>query len=40
VGALVLARWEGDLDRAQLKAELDRGPGAAETLVLASVEED
>lgn len=27
VGALVIARWEGDLDRAKLKAELDRGPG-------------
>jgi aerobic C4-dicarboxylate transport protein len=26
VATLVLARWEGDLDRAQLKAELDRGP--------------
>ena len=27
VGTLVIARWEGDLDRAKLKAELDRGPG-------------
>jgi aerobic C4-dicarboxylate transport protein len=27
VGALVIARWEGDLDRERLKAELDRGPG-------------
>jgi aerobic C4-dicarboxylate transport protein len=27
VGALVIARWEGDLDRDKLKAELDRGPG-------------
>jgi aerobic C4-dicarboxylate transport protein len=27
VGALVIARWEGDLDRDRLKAELDRGPG-------------
>jgi aerobic C4-dicarboxylate transport protein len=27
VATLVLARWEGDLDRAQLKAELERGPG-------------
>ncbi|MBS0334234.1 MAG: C4-dicarboxylate transporter DctA [Proteobacteria bacterium] len=26
VGSLVIARWEGDLDRARLKAELDRGP--------------
>jgi aerobic C4-dicarboxylate transport protein len=28
VGALVIARWEGDLDRGHLTAELDRGPGA------------
>ena len=28
VGTLVIARWEGDLDRDRLKAELDRGPGA------------
>jgi aerobic C4-dicarboxylate transport protein len=28
VGTLVIARWEGDLDRERLKAELDRGPGA------------
>jgi aerobic C4-dicarboxylate transport protein len=27
VGTLVIARWEGDLDREQLAAELDRGPG-------------
>ena len=27
VGTLVIARWEGDLDRDKLKAELDRGPG-------------
>ena len=27
VGALVIAGWEGDLDRDRLKAELDRGPG-------------
>jgi aerobic C4-dicarboxylate transport protein len=39
VGALVLARWEGDLDRDRLKAELDRGPSGAE-MALASVEED
>lgn len=26
VGALVIARWEGDLDRERLRAELDRGP--------------
>src|SRR4029079_9834314 len=28
VATLVLARWEGDLDRARLRAELDRGPAA------------
>jgi aerobic C4-dicarboxylate transport protein len=28
VGALVIARWEGDLDRGHLTAELDRGPSA------------
>jgi aerobic C4-dicarboxylate transport protein len=28
VGALVIARWEGDLDRGHLLAELDRGPAA------------
>jgi aerobic C4-dicarboxylate transport protein len=39
VGTLVLARWEGDLDRAQLQAELDRGPGV-ETLALASAQAD
>jgi len=33
VATLVLARWEGDLDRETLKAELDRGP-AAEPLEL------
>jgi aerobic C4-dicarboxylate transport protein len=27
VGALVIARWEGDLDRDKLTAELNRGPG-------------
>jgi len=37
VGTLVIARWEGDLDRAQLKAELDRGPGD-EVALLDSVE--
>jgi aerobic C4-dicarboxylate transport protein len=40
VATLVLARWEGDLDRTQLKAELDRGPGGADTPVLAGVEAD
>jgi aerobic C4-dicarboxylate transport protein len=38
VATLAMARWEGDLDRAQLKAELDRGPGGADTPVLAGVE--
>ncbi|WP_309604761.1 cation:dicarboxylate symporter family transporter, partial [Phenylobacterium sp.] len=27
VGTLVIARWEGDLDRDRLRDELDRGPG-------------
>ncbi|WP_414692320.1 dicarboxylate/amino acid:cation symporter [Phenylobacterium sp.] len=27
VGTLVIARWEGDLDREKLTAELDKGPG-------------
>jgi len=30
VATLVVARWEGDLDRDVLKAELDRGPAAAQ----------
>ena len=30
VATLVVARWEGDLDREVLKAELDRGPAAAQ----------
>jgi len=29
VAALVMARWEGDLDRPRLAAELARGPGPA-----------
>ena len=36
VGALVIARWEGDLDRARLKSELDRGP-ISETALLSNV---
>jgi aerobic C4-dicarboxylate transport protein len=40
VGALVIAGWEGDLDRARLKAELDRGPGADAGLVLANAPAD
>ena len=35
VATLAMARWEGDLDRARLKAELDRGPVSAEAAVLA-----
>ncbi|MFN3857421.1 MAG: dicarboxylate/amino acid:cation symporter [Caulobacter sp.] len=31
VATLVIARWEGELDKDRLKAELDRGPGAAKT---------
>jgi aerobic C4-dicarboxylate transport protein len=38
VGALVIARWEGDLDRERLTAELDKGPGD-EVALLDSVEE-
>ena len=37
VGTLVIARWEGDLDRDRLKAELDKGPGD-EVEMLESVE--
>jgi aerobic C4-dicarboxylate transport protein len=37
VGALVIARWEGDLDREKLTAELHRGPGD-EVALLDSVE--
>ena len=40
VATLVLARWEGDLDRAQLQRELDRGPGSAAEPALAVAEED
>jgi aerobic C4-dicarboxylate transport protein len=39
VATLVLSRWEGDLDRVRLAAELRRGPGA-EPLVLVSAEAD
>ena len=39
VGTLVIARWEGDLDRARLTAELDRGPGD-EVALLDSVAAD
>ncbi len=38
VGALAIARWEGDLDRDRLKAELDKGPGD-EVAMLDTVEE-
>jgi aerobic C4-dicarboxylate transport protein len=37
VGTLVIARWEGDLDREKLTAELDRGPGE-EVALLDAVE--
>ena len=40
VGALVIARWEGDLDRAQLNAELDRGPGQDGGVVLVGTPSD
>jgi aerobic C4-dicarboxylate transport protein len=35
VGTLVIARWEGDLDREKLTRELDRGPGAEPDALLA-----
>jgi aerobic C4-dicarboxylate transport protein len=37
VGTLVIARWEGDLDREKLKAELDRGPGEEVALLETAV---
>lgn len=40
VASLVLAGWEGDLDREQLRRELDAGPGAQAEPALATVEED
>jgi aerobic C4-dicarboxylate transport protein len=40
VGALVIARWEGDLDRDRLTAELDRGPGPEGRVVLVGVPAD
>jgi aerobic C4-dicarboxylate transport protein len=40
VAAIVLSRWEGDLDRERLATELRRGPGSAAEPVLATVEED
>jgi|SRR5579859_291550 len=39
VGTLVIARWEGDLDREMLRTELDRGPGD-EISLLATVAAD
>lgn len=40
VATVVMARWEGDLDREKLKAELDRGPGPNGALLLANAEAD
>jgi aerobic C4-dicarboxylate transport protein len=40
VGTLVIAGWEGDLDRARLTAELDRGPGAEPELALLGAQAD
>jgi aerobic C4-dicarboxylate transport protein len=40
VGTLVIAGWEGDLDRARLHAELDRGPGVEPELALLGAEAD
>jgi aerobic C4-dicarboxylate transport protein len=40
VATLVIARWEGDLDRETLRRELDNGPGVEPAPVLANAEED
>ena len=40
VATLVIARWEGDLDRDVLRGELARGPGETAAPVLANAEED
>jgi aerobic C4-dicarboxylate transport protein len=40
VGTLVIARWEGDLDRDRLTAELDRGPGPEAGVVLVGTPSD
>lgn len=36
VATLVIARWEGDLDRDRLREELDRGPPVTPTAVSAA----
>jgi aerobic C4-dicarboxylate transport protein len=38
VGTLVIASWEGDLDRERLNAELDRGAGATPEVLLVNVQ--
>ena len=40
VGTLVIARWEGDLDRERLTAELNRGPGPEAGVVLVGTPSD
>ncbi|MET0272222.1 MAG: dicarboxylate/amino acid:cation symporter [Phenylobacterium sp.] len=40
VATLVIARWEGDLDRETMLAELDRGPDAVPGPVLVAAEPD
>jgi aerobic C4-dicarboxylate transport protein len=40
VGTLVIARWEGDLDRERLTAQLDRGPGPELGVVLVGTPSD
>lgn len=40
VATLVVAGWEGDLDRARLREELDRGPPAASATVAAAATAD
>jgi aerobic C4-dicarboxylate transport protein len=40
VGTLVIARWEGDLDRQQLSRELDRGPSPEPVALVAATQAD
>jgi len=40
IATLVIARWEGDLDREKLRAELDRGPKPDAEPLLATAEAD
>jgi len=40
VGALVIARWEGDLDSETLQRELDRGPDPDPLVIVMGAETD